>query len=115
MSKPLGSNVPLRPLLNEGAVSSFYSHETVVVKSTSDLHRQRMADGTPITATGPSALRPAGPHVDLYLDGVPMKKSKTAEEERAELDELIRKGMDLAGGIVREYLLQRGCQNFPIK
>lgn len=115
MSKPFSSNVPRRPLLNEGAVSSFYSRETVVVKSTSDLHRQRVADGTPITATGPSAVRPAGPHVDLYLDGVPMKKSKTAEEERAELEELIRKGMDLSGDIVREYLLQRGCQSFPIK
>lgn len=115
MSKPLGSNVPRRPLLNEGAVSSFYSHETVVVKSTSNLHRQRMADGTPITATGPSAVRPAGPHVDLYLDGVPMKKSNTAAEERSELDELIGKGMELSGAVVREYLLQRGCQNFPIK
>lgn len=115
MSKPFGSNVPRRPLLNEGAVSSFYSHETVVVKSTSNLHRQRVADGTPITATGPSAVRPAGPHVDLYLDGVPMKKSKTAAEERSDLDELIGKGMDLSGDVVREYLLQRGCQNFPIK
>lgn len=54
---------PLRP----AAVNPLFKMEEgeVVVKGLNPMQRQRLADGSPITRTSPSALRPADPELIL--------------------------------------------------
>lgn len=78
--------------------------ETVqpIHKSMSPIVRQREEDGTPITRTPPSALRPAD--MPLFLNGhEPVQKSLISKED---LKKKGQEGLSKAYEIVKAYLKQ---------
>lgn len=95
-----GSPIPRRKIINNG-LFNFTDEVHVVRKSISNIERQREADGTPITRTPPSALKPRG--VDLVLKDFENVNKSLAEENKRKEDEKAKNKIDPAE-VVKSYL-----------
>lgn len=73
----------------------------LVVKGLSPMQRQRLADGTPMTVSGPTALRPADP--TLVLKGSLVEKLE--EGGKGKHDEVVQDPVDPLG-VIKSFLEQ---------
>jgi len=87
--------------INTNGLFPFVEEEQPVRKSASPIVRQRTEDGTPITRTPLSGLRPAA-DTSLYLRGhEPVKKSLPSKDD---LKKSGMEGLNKAYAIVKAYI-----------
>ena len=87
--------------INTGGLFPFVDPPAAPRRPMTPIERQRAEDGTPITRTPPSALRPAGPSTPLYLEGhEPVSKSITQDD----LKKRGHEGLNKAYAIVKAYI-----------
>lgn len=91
---------PRRPMGTDPGGIFEYDEAPVVIKSQTPMQRQREMDGTPMTRSAHSSLRPAGPKLTLG-DFEEVNKSVQTSHDRAES---MYKSYEKAVEIVKSFL-----------